>query len=168
MDGARLLADIFHDVDFSALRPADFADVVAQDPKGGPHPFPGGNLDARFEAPVSLGEESLRLEPRGRVFARYAIRSGEFFFPRGDEQAAIPNFSVRGAIGVVLEFVIAPAVAANIVGPLCLVGQRTVGTIELVAPNEPPVGGGRNGETELASPTRGNSHEGKRKSARNE
>src|SRR6266568_6164244 len=161
MDGARRLADIFHDVDFPALRPADFADVVAEHPKGGPHPFPGGNLDARFKAPVSLGEESLRLEPRGGVFARYAVRSGEFFFTRGDEQAAIPNFSVRGAIGVVLEFVIAPAVAADVVGPLRLVEQRTVGAVELLAPNERPAGGGRNGETKLASATRGNSHEGK-------
>src|SRR5437667_10213673 len=39
MDGAWLLADIFHDVDFPALRPADFADVMAQHPKGGPHAF---------------------------------------------------------------------------------------------------------------------------------
>src|SRR5260370_955955 len=40
VDDARLLADIFHDVDFAAFWPADGADVFPEHPEGGPHSLP--------------------------------------------------------------------------------------------------------------------------------
>src|SRR6266567_3324779 len=67
MDGAGLLANIFHDVDFAALGPADDRDVVPQHPESGPHSLPRGNFDARFKAAVGLAEKSLRFEPCGSV-----------------------------------------------------------------------------------------------------
>src|SRR6202165_45232 len=62
VDGAGLLADIFHDVDFAALRPANGADVIAKRPEGGPHSLPRGNLDASFEAAIGLAEKALSFE----------------------------------------------------------------------------------------------------------
>src|SRR5882672_4660152 len=62
VDGARLLADVFHDVDFAALRPADGADVIAKHPESGPHSLPRRSLDAGFEAAIGLAEKALSFE----------------------------------------------------------------------------------------------------------
>ena len=56
MNGAGFLADIFHDVDLSALRPTGRGDVFAEHPERGPHSLPFWNSDTRLEATVSLGE----------------------------------------------------------------------------------------------------------------
>src|SRR6267143_992593 len=61
-DSARLLADVFHDVDFAALRPADGADVIAKHPESGPHSLPRASLDAGFEAAIGLAEKALSFE----------------------------------------------------------------------------------------------------------
>src|SRR6266699_1380809 len=53
---SRLLADVFHDVEFAAPGPAGGGDVIAKQPESGPHSLPRGNLDARFKATVSLAE----------------------------------------------------------------------------------------------------------------
>src|SRR6266581_5216271 len=45
--------DVFHDVDFAALWPPIRGDVVAEHPKGGPHPLSCGDFNARFESSVS-------------------------------------------------------------------------------------------------------------------
>ena len=62
VDGARFLADIFHDVDFAALGPADGSDVVAKHPEGRPHSLPRRNFDTRLEAAIGLAEKALRFE----------------------------------------------------------------------------------------------------------
>src|SRR5260370_18745723 len=70
---ARLLADIFHDVDFAARGPADGSDVVAEHPEGGPHSLPCGYFYAGFEAAVGLAEEALGFEASGGVIAGDAV-----------------------------------------------------------------------------------------------
>src|SRR5229473_6275281 len=72
VNDARLLADIFHDVDFTALGPADGADVIAKHPEGGPHSLPCGYFYAGFEPAVGLAEEALGFEASGGVIPRCA------------------------------------------------------------------------------------------------
>src|SRR5260370_20088067 len=72
VNDARLLADIFHDVDFAARGPADGSDVVAEHPEGGPHSLPSGYFYAGFEATVGLAEEALGFEASGGVIPRCA------------------------------------------------------------------------------------------------
>src|SRR5579864_6741536 len=50
----RLLADVLHDVDLTALGPADFADVISEHPECRPDPLPLRDLDAGFEASILL------------------------------------------------------------------------------------------------------------------
>src|SRR6185312_6687156 len=57
MQGAvnrRWLADILHNVNLAALRPAYGAGIVAQQPEGGPYSLSQRQLDARLEASISL------------------------------------------------------------------------------------------------------------------
>jgi hypothetical protein len=80
----------------------------------------------------------LRRHSRGRVIARHVLRTGKAFLQRLDHKVAALNEGIFRPVGVILEFMITPAVAADLVFPLCCVGTRTVGPIELVAPNESP------------------------------
>src|SRR5580693_2708976 len=43
------LADVFHNVDFAALGPADRGDVFSEHPEGGPHSLPFWDFDAGFD-----------------------------------------------------------------------------------------------------------------------
>ena len=79
VNGARLFADVFHDVDLAALRPTDSGNIFAKHPERGPHALPFRNFDARFEAAVRLREEALCLEARGGVVTRYAVGAGVRF-----------------------------------------------------------------------------------------
>ena len=117
MEGGGFLADVFHDVDFAALGPADGGNVFAEHPEGGPHALAFRDFDAGFDAAVGLGEEALRFQAGGSVFARDAIGGRVGFFLRGDDEIALFDVGVFGAIGVGLEFVVAPAFAAEVVGP---------------------------------------------------
>src|SRR5947208_6041905 len=73
---AGLLADIFHDVDFAALGPADRTDVIPKHPEGGPHSLSRGNFNARLETAIRLAEEALRFQTGGGVIARRAVAAG--------------------------------------------------------------------------------------------
>src|SRR5579859_194167 len=73
------LADVFHDVDFAVIWPANFVDVVAHHPERGPDSLAPGNLDAGFESPVRLRELTQRFQARGCVVAAYTIRPSELF-----------------------------------------------------------------------------------------
>ncbi len=151
-----LLADVFHDVDFAALGPADRSDVFAQHPEGRPHPLPHGNFDARFEAAVRLIEKPLRFHSRRGVIASdvvAGIRVG--FFQRRDNEIAALELGVLRAIGVRLELVVAPAVAANpgIKGPFRRIGRGAVRAAEFVAPDKSESLGGRRLQRRAASAT---------------
>src|SRR6266481_2212033 len=140
VNGGGFLADIFHDVDLAALGPAHGRDVLAEHPQRGPHSLPCRDFDSCLEAAISLREEALRFEACGRVSARHAVGAGVVLFLRRDYQ--IPFFSIRvlKATGVVLELLIAPAVAADGVGPLLRVWRRAVRAGEFVPPNHSPAG----------------------------
>src|SRR5215470_4234353 len=142
--GARLLADVFHDVDFTGRRPAGGGDVVAEHPESGPHSLACRDFDARFKAAVGLAEKPLGFGAGGSVVARNAVRAGEgsAFLLRGDDKIAALNLSVLQAVGVALEFIVAPAFAAGVVGPLGRIGSRLVGSVEFVGPNKSPAGSG--------------------------
>ena len=135
VDDVRLLADVFHDVDLAALGPADRMNVVAEHPESGPDPLPLGNFDAGFETAEGLGEEALRFQARGSVLASDVIRAFVIFFARGDDEIAVLDAGIYGAVGVGFELVVAPAIAAEIVGPFLGVGSGTVGGVEFVGPN---------------------------------
>src|SRR5215471_1118611 len=113
MHHSRLAADVLHDVDFSALRPSDRVDVLAEHPECRPHPLPGGNLDARLESAVGLREESLCFQTRGSVISRCSVCSRESLFLRSDGKVAALDLRVHRAVSVRLEFLIAPTVFAN-------------------------------------------------------
>ena len=59
----RLSADVFHDVDFAALRPADALDVVAKHPERRPEALPAWDANARLESAVGLSEVAFGLYP---------------------------------------------------------------------------------------------------------
>ena len=104
-----LFADIFHDVDLAALRPADGVDVVAEHPERRPDALALRDFDAGFEAAESLREEPLSFQARGSVFAGDVITAFVIFFARGDDEIAVFDVRVLGAVGVGLEFVDCPS-----------------------------------------------------------
>src|SRR5205823_6370273 len=69
VDRRRLAANVFHDVDLSAVRPVRRIDIIPQHPKCRPEPLPVGNLDARLEPAIRLLELALGLDARGGVLA---------------------------------------------------------------------------------------------------
>src|SRR5436190_17935407 len=86
MHGAGLLADVFHDVDFAALGPADGRYVISQHPESRPHSLPCRNFDAGFKAAIGLDEKSLRLEPGGGVVVCNAVGARDVLFLRSDDE----------------------------------------------------------------------------------
>src|SRR5580704_17023520 len=86
--------------------------------KAGQIPCPAGIFDARLKSSVRLAEESLRLQARRGVIARHSVGARVGFLLRSDDKIAVLELHVLRAIGVVLELVVAPAVAADVVGPL--------------------------------------------------
>src|ERR1700687_3018606 len=59
---AWFLADVLHDVDFAAVGPPGFVDVVAQHPECGPDSLSARNLDAGLEAPIGLRKLALSFQ----------------------------------------------------------------------------------------------------------
>jgi hypothetical protein len=146
VNGGWLFADIFHDVDLAALGPADRADVVAEHPERGPDALAFGDFDAGFEAAEGLREQALRFQARGCVFAGDVIGAFVVFFTGGDDEIAVFDVGVLRAVGVGLEFVVAPAATAEVVGPFLGVGGGAVGGVEFVGPDESEIfEGGRVG-----------------------
>src|SRR5580693_7603654 len=135
MNGAGFLADILHDVDLAALGPTHGGYVFAEHPERWPNPLSFRNLDSRLEAAIRLREEALRFDARGRVIARHSVGSGVVLLFRCDYQIPFLDVRVLWTVGVVLQLTIAPAVAADGVGPLFGVRRRAVGAGEFVAPN---------------------------------
>src|SRR6266404_9871794 len=136
---ARLMPDIFHDVDLAAFWPTVFRYVVAEHPERRPDALTFRNLDARFESAIRLGEKILCLESRGSVVASDAIRASEFFLLSGDNQIAVLDFNVLRARSVSLELLIAPALAAQVVRPLCRIGSGAISRREFIGPSERPI-----------------------------
>src|SRR5947207_8064409 len=61
----------------------------------------------------------------------------------GDDQVAALQLRILRQIGIALEFVVAPALATGIVGPLGGIRGRAIGAVELIAPDELEASGGR-------------------------
>src|SRR5262249_5819858 len=108
--GAGLLADVLHRVDLAAGGPADAADVAAQHPERRPHALAVRDLDAGLEVAVLLGEAARGVEPGRGVLAGAvpAAVVGRVLLAGGDDQVAVAvQGGVAGAVGVVLELVVA-------------------------------------------------------------
>jgi hypothetical protein len=140
VDFVGLLADVFHDVDFAALGPADGGNVFSEHPERGPNSLPFRDFDAGLEAAVGLDEQALCLEAGGGVLAGYPVGAGVGFFLRGDDEISFFDSHVFLAIRVGLEFVVAPAFAAEVVGPFGGIGRGAVRSGEFVAPDKAPAG----------------------------
>jgi hypothetical protein len=57
-------------------------------------------------------------------------------FAGGDDEIAVFDVGVFAVICVGLEFVVAPAASAEVVGPFLGVGSGAVGGVEFVGPDE--------------------------------
>src|SRR6266576_761865 len=108
-----LLADVLHDVDLAALRPADFADVIAEHPECRPDPLSLGDLDAGFEAPILLGEFAQGFLARGSVVSRHSVGAGVFLLQHFDLQIDAQMEGALAASGVVLHLLVAPTIASG-------------------------------------------------------
>jgi hypothetical protein len=93
------------------------------------------DFDAGFEAAEGLGEEALRFQASGSVFAGDVIGAFEIFFARGDDEISVFDMRVYAAVGVGLEFVVTPAFAAEVVSPFFRIGCGAVGAVEFVGPD---------------------------------
>src|ERR1019366_7197110 len=138
VNDAGFLTDVLHDVDLAACRPADLIDVVTEHPEGRPHPLTVGNFDAGFKAAVGLGKFAEGFETRRGVVSFDSVWASVLFRQRPDHQIAIMHRCVLSAIGVVLKLLVAPALAAGFNNPLGAINRGSVGTVELVAPNQCP------------------------------
>src|SRR6185503_17258765 len=104
VDRGRLLADVLHDVDLAARRPADRADVVTEHPDRRPVPLPFGKLRAHLDASVCDVELVASDEPRRRVLAGAvpALKAARAVGRRLDDQPALLDARVRRLCRVVL------------------------------------------------------------------
>ena len=134
-----LAADVLHDVDLAAGRPAHGRDVGSEQPERGPDPLAVRDLHAPFEAPVGVREKPLRLQARRRVGPLEAVRTREGLAVRDDHQVAVAvERGVGGPIGVRLELLVAPAAAADVERPPAAIDAGSRRAVELVAPDERP------------------------------
>src|ERR1700691_2777460 len=129
MYNSRLFADVLHDVDLTAFGPASRGNIVTQHPKRRPHSLARRNLDAGFEPSVGLREPTLSLEPGRCIFPRNVIVAFVTLLARDDNEIPVLDVRVFSSIRIGLEFLIAPAPAAQFVSPLGRVGKRAVGTV---------------------------------------
>ena len=102
--------DQFHDVDLAAGRPSDGRVVGAQHPDGWPDALPLGKDGPDVDAAVLELLQVDGLHPCGSVL--------EPILPGHDEEVAIVYIRVLAVAGVVLEFLVAPATGAEVVGPI--------------------------------------------------
>src|SRR5690606_19456103 len=84
----RFEADVFHDVDLAALRPADVAEIVAQHPERRPDALGLRQPDARLDAAMAELALAARDHARGAVLAGAvpATGAGRRTAPRLDHQ----------------------------------------------------------------------------------
>src|SRR3546814_125588 len=98
-----------------------------QHPDRRPGAAPRRQLRPRLDAAVEEVALALRHQPRGGVPVRTTVLP-----VRGDGQHAVADGRIVDAVGIRLEFVVAPAVAAEVMAPFRRI--RTAGVVELVLP----------------------------------
>ena len=113
-----LLADVLHNVDLTACWPVDTVDVVSQHPEGGPQALSIWNFHAGFKAAVGLDKFPQSFQPCRSVVPCHAIGSRVLFLLRLDYEVSILHIGILQTICVVLQFLIAPPIAANFRRPL--------------------------------------------------
>src|SRR5216684_5129361 len=135
-------AEILHDVHLAAGGPGDRPDVLAQHPEGGPDTFAERKLDSGLN-PAVLPTQISRVRGSARTAG---LKTGRRVSPGGvpdgpDHKIAMAILKdiVRG-VGVDFGLAVAPAPASEIEVPLGRVGRGASRVVELLAPDELPVG----------------------------
>src|SRR5215471_4140586 len=132
-------ADVFHNVDLTASRPARSVDIVAKHPECRPDPLAERYFYPGFNAAVFLLEFAFRQQPGRRVVATDSVLTSEGLVDYLYDQVAAPiQISILSAAGVGLEFVVSPAIAADIVTPLSRIRLGPCWPIELIGPGKYP------------------------------
>ena len=73
VDLGRVETDVLHDVDLTAARPADFVNIRAEHPDGGPCAAASREFGADFNATVGPGRFAVGRDAPGRVFRLLAV-----------------------------------------------------------------------------------------------
>src|SRR5688572_20610431 len=150
VDDSRVEADVLHDVDLAAGRPADLAHVRAQGPNRGPGSPAGGQLRLDLDAPVGPGGLSPRDEARGGVLRGLSVQGASprairrvpclvphGLFPRLDDEDPVLDPRVLLTLTrVVLLLLVAHE--PLLVVPLLRIRRPVL--LELVRPDELPLG----------------------------
>jgi hypothetical protein len=135
-----LTTDDLHDVDLAVGRPV----AAAEHPEGGPQAGTVGHLDPRLDPSVLLGELPRGLDAAGGELAGAvpAVVVPAAALTGGDDQMALPvHGDVARAVGVVLQLLVAPAVAAGVEIPLRRVDATAGRTVEIFVPDDRSLGG---------------------------
>ena len=138
MSHGRFLANVFHDVNLAATWPTCYVDIVPEHPECRPHSLPERQFDASLETAVGLAEFSKRLQPSGGVVSGFRIRFRILLVQGSDDEIAISQKDVGRAVGIILEFLVAPTLTPGFENPLGTIHGRPIRTIELIAPNQFP------------------------------
>src|SRR5580700_830065 len=126
------LADIFHDVDFSRLRPLGCRNRPSQHPKRRPDALPPRNPDPRLDFSVLYFIKTLRLDAARGVLAGAGSDGADHQVSASVQKYILP------AVRIILKLLI-PAFGSKIEGPFGRVWTGTGGTVELVAPHLSPI-----------------------------
>lgn len=130
IDMVRVLADILHDVNFSAFRPPLLSDVFPEKPEGRPDTLTEGKLSSHLKFAIHDGE----LVSSGHSSRGVSITLVIFSNCLNDKVAS-GKVGVLGSVSVVLEFFVASADVAYFKVPLSAIDS---GSIELVIPDLNP------------------------------
>mmetsp|Transcript_8368 Transcript_8368/g.28836 ORF Transcript_8368/g.28836 Transcript_8368/m.28836 type:complete len:389 (-) Transcript_8368:200-1366(-) len=131
-------ADMFHQVNFTGLRPAAVLGVRRQEPQRGPEAsLAGRQLGANVDAAVEPVALVLRVQPRRRVVA-----AAQPLAARRDAQHAVLHPCILFAPGgimlkLLVRRVVDPAITRRLEAPTARVGQADV--VEIVKPDEFPL-----------------------------
>ena len=133
MHEARLVPDELHDVDLATSGPAHLVDVRSEHPQGRPDALADREDGADVDPTILEVVNALGLETGGGVSA---------VVPGKDVATSILHLDVLRAVGVVLEFVVAPPPIsiAEVVGPLGRI--RCTWGVEFITPHQRHAGVG--------------------------
>ncbi len=139
IDMGRVFANIFHNVDFTASGPSDLANVLAEEPEGGPDALTHWELCSSFDFTVG-SEELVSCYHSSRCITIATIVLSVSL----NHKVAACDERVFTSISVVFELIVALSDRASLERPFALVD---IATIEFITPGENPFGSLGAGET---------------------
>ena len=134
-----LMALELHDIDFPARRPAAVLLLGRKHPESRPESLPCRQLRRHLETPIQPVCAALGPDTGGRILLLHPGHV-QFFFPGLDDQVAVLDTKVLRSVEVILQLVIAAAVAVLLDRPF---GPVELLAFEIVAPDLPPFASGQ-------------------------